>query len=286
MLRRFVCLTVLGLLAEPICAQRFLSSPGASPSPTPRIPGAPKLMRKRPAPTPLPTPVPTSEDPIPLPFGLAWGDSPETVNVTLPRVNATVKKKTPLGKSGEIWSLAGIKVPGLRDARMIFQDQHLVGVDLEYGDNAWPVEKYNIGMGNLRRKLEQMFVAPGVLVTRGPIQDEQAPADVAQILTGYDWKRFDTVVLLVYYSAERKDGEQVKDAFRSLMVRYRYRDPVLVTAEAREREKAEAAAPTPPPDPGATPSPSAAPTPEVKAKDLPVPRLKGKGDGTDPLPEE
>lgn len=289
-LRRALCLLAIILIAEPLPAQqpnptpqRFLSSPGASPSPTPRIPGAPKSMRKRPAPTPLPTPVPTSEDPIPLPFGLAWGDSPETVNVTLPRVNATVRKKTPMGKTGEFWSLAGIKVPGLRDARMYFQDQHLVGVDLEYGDNAWPVEKYNIGMGNLRRRLEQMFVAPGVLVSRGPVQDESTP-EVAQVLTGYDWKRFDTVVLLVYYSAEKKQGEEVKDAFRSLLVRYRYRDPVLVTAEAKEKEKAEAAAPTPPPDPGATPTPTAAPTPEVKAKDLPIPKLKG--DGTDPLPEE
>lgn len=282
--RRALSLALGFLLAGAAEAQQ--ASP--APCPTPRIPGAPKSMRKRPAPTPIPTPVPTAEDPIPLPFGLAWGDSPDTVNATLPRVNATIRKKTPVGKSGELWSIGGIKIPGLRDARMLFLDQHVVGIDLEYGDNAWPVEKYNIGMGNLRRRLEQMFVAPGVLVSRGPIPDEKTP-DVTQMLTGYEWKRFDTVVLLVYYSAETREGETVKNAFRSLLVRYRYRDPVLVSAEAREKEKAENASPAPSPDPAAaaaTPTPTAAPTPESKAKDLPIPKLRERGDGTDPLPEE
>lgn len=244
---------------------------------------------KRPAPTPLPTPIPTAEDPIPLPFGLAWGDSPETVNATLPRVNATVKKKTPAGKGAELWSIGGIKIPGLRDARILFLDQHVVGIDLEYGENAWPVEKYNTGMGNLRKRLEQMFVAPGILVSRGPIVDEKAP-EISQMLTGYEWKRFDTVVLLVYYSAEQKGGDPAAaaNAFRSLLVRYRYRDPVLVAAEAREQEKAADAAATPTPAlaEGATPAPSVAPTPQSKAKDLPRPRLPASGDGTDPLPEE
>ncbi len=261
------------------------SSRAQRPSPTPRLPGAPKpeasrpRPRSRPAPTPVPTPAPTADDPLPLPFGIAWGDSPETVLSILPRVNAAVKKKVPLDKTGEIWSVGGVKITGLRDSRIVFQEKHVVGIDLEYGDNAWPSEKYNAGMGNLRKRLETMFAAPGVLVTRGPVKDDSAPG-IAQMLTGYEWKRFDTLVLLIYYSAEEKEGDVVKSAFRSLLIRYRFRDPTQIVAEPQPSPSPAAAGA----DPDATPTPTPEPTPEAKGQELPKPRIRS--DGTDPLPEQ
>ncbi len=271
---RVVFLVVLAICAG-VAAQ---AAPVAEPSPTPRLPGAPKFPRKRPPTTPIPTPLPTADDPILLPFGLAWGDSPDTVTSILPRVKAVVKKKTPLGKSGEIWSIGGVPISGLRDARVLFQEQHVVGIDLEYGENAWPEEKYNNGMGNLRRRLEQMFVSPGLLVTRGPIK-ESSVEGIDQTLTGYEWKRFDTVVLLVYYSAEKKEGESVKNAFRSLLIRYRFRDPTLVAAES---ETTPAPSPAPPPgETSASPTPTPEPTPEAKGNELPLP----KATNAEPLPE-
>ena len=250
---RQIALTIIGAAA---LAASFAGPVGAQ---------APKRGGSRPAATPVPTPPPTADDPVTLPFGFSWGDTPEMVKTALPRVKAKIKQVKPLGSNGEIWFLTGVEVPGLRESRAIFQEKQLVGLDLEYGSPDWPVEKFRGAMASLRRKMETMFAGPGNLLKRGPVEGSEE-AGVDQILTGYEWRRNDTIVLLVYFSAEKvttvkKEGEPSKDAFRSLTIRYRYQ------AESPEAK--------PPPPPGSTPEA----TPETVAPGSPAP-----GDSADPVP--
>ncbi len=223
----------------------------------------------RPTPTPVATPPPTADDPVTLPYGFTWGDSMEMVATALPRVKAKVKEKKPLGERGEIWVLTGIEVPGLRESRAIFQEKQLVGLDLEYGAPDWPMEKFRGAMANLRRKLEGMFAGPGTMLKRGPVEGNE-DSGVDQILTGYEWRRGDTIVLLVYFSAEKKGAESPKDAFRSMTIRYRYQAPSPETPKEMPKEAPKEnlkpgveplPEPAPGPSPAATPAEAPAPTP-------------------------
>ncbi len=219
----------------------------------------------RPGATPIPTPAPTADDPVTLPYGFTWGDSMEMITTALPRVKAKVKEKKPLGERGEIWVLTGIEVPGLRESRAIFQEKQLVGLDLEYGAPDWPMEKFRGAMANLRRKLEGMFAGPGNMLKRGPVEGNE-DSGVDQILTGYEWRRGDTIVLLVYFSAEKKGAESPKDAFRSMTIRYRYQAPSPEAPKDTPKENLKPGVeplpePAPEPSPDTTPAEAPAPTP-------------------------
>ena len=222
---------------------------------------AQKRASARPAATPIPTPPPAADDPVTLPFGFSWGDTPEMVKTALPRVKAKVKQIKPLGPNGEIWVLTGVEVPGLREARAIFQEKQLVGLDLEYGAPDWPTEKFRGAMANLRRKMETMFAGAGNLLKRGPVEGNE-DSGVEQILTGYEWRRNDSIVLLVYFSAEKisaekKEGEVAKDAFRSLTIRYRYQ------VQLPEVPPASAPAATPESNAAVNPEPPESASPEA-----------------------
>jgi hypothetical protein len=180
----------------------------------------------------------------------------EMVMTALPRVKAKVKEKKPLGERGEIWVLIGIEVPGLRESRAIFQEKQLVGLDLEYGAPDWPMEKFRGAMANLRRKLEGMFAGPGTLLKRGPVEGSEE-SEVDQILTGYEWRRGDTIVLLVYFSAEKKAAESPKDAFRSMTIRYRYQAPPVETSPPTGPKPSPDALPEREPEATPTASPAA-----------------------------
>ena len=216
--------------------------------------------------TPTPTPVPSAEDPVTLPYGFTWGDSMDMVFTSLPRVKAKVKEKKPLGDRGEIWVLTGIEVPGLRESRAIFQEKQLVGLDLEYGAPDWPMEKFRGAMSNLRRKLEGMFAVPGTMLKRGPVEGNE-DSGVDQILTGYEWRRGDTIVLLVYFSAEKKGSVSPKDAFRSMTIRYRFQAP---TAEPPKETPKEVVKEIPKEVPKESPKPGTDPLPEPGADSSPV----------------
>ncbi|OAI41935.1 hypothetical protein AYO41_01295 [Verrucomicrobia bacterium SCGC AG-212-E04] len=209
-------------------------------------------------PTPIPTPPPGPDDPVTLPFGFSWGDTPEMVKTAMPRVNAKLKQVKPLGDRGEIWVLVGVAVPGLRETRAVFQEKQLVGLDLEYGATDWPVEKFRGAMANLRRKLEAMFSGPGTMLKRGPVEGSEV-SGVEQILTGYEWRRSDTIVMLVYFSAEKKGGAPGTEAFRSMTIRYRYQAPVPAGVATPSPEPAPDATPVPLENPAATPAESPAP---------------------------
>ena len=237
---------------------------------------APKRGGGSSRPTPTPTPAPTADDPVTLPYGFTWGDSVEMITTALPRVKAKIKEKKPLGERGEIWVLTGIEVPGLRESRAIFQEKQLVGLDLEYGAPDWPMEKFRGAMANLRRKLEGMFAGPGTMLKRGPVEGNE-DSGVDQILTGYEWRRGDTIVLLVYFSAEKKGAISPKDAFRSMTIRYRYQapspEPPKEAAKELPKEPLKPgvdALPEPAPEPPPKETPAETPAAEV-SDTLPTP---------------
>ncbi len=219
----------------------------------------------RPEATPVPTPVPGPDDPVTLPFGFSWGDTPEMIKAAMPRVKAKLKQVKPLGDRGEIWVLVGVEVPGLRESRAIFQEKQLVGLDLEYGAPDWPVEKFRSAMANLRRKLEAAFAGPGTLLKRGLVEGTEE-SDVEQILTGYEWRRSDSIVMLVYFSAEKKDVATAAEAFRSMTIRYRYQPPVPAGSPGPDAIRATPA----PSAPGRDPLPVPEATPEQGGESTPI----------------
>lgn len=193
-----------------------------------------------------------------LPFRMVWGDAPERLQRTLAGGGTKVtERRVSADGRREVWTVEGLlrAGPKLGSVLLTFLDHALTGVELRYGAPDWKEEKYNEAMGTLRRQLEKDMGAPGELVSRqsgpapsptlavtpdptptaasssSPSPDPSAspspsppPTDepVHQTLTGYAWKKGDSVVELFYFSAEQP-GKAL--AFRSLSVHFRYRDP-------------------------------------------------------------
>ena len=116
----------------------------------------------------------------------------------------------------------------------------LIGLEFDYGQDAWDTAKYNAVMGDFRRLLETKCESPGEIISR---KSDQVPnSTVKETLMGYQWVRGDTIVQLFYYAAE--DTAKALN-FRSISVHYHYRDPYgpLPGAEGTP-------APAAPPQPG------------------------------------
>ena len=279
--------------SSPAAPAKPAASPKPSPAATPAVTPIPPAKGKgkgkpgaTPAPSPSPSPAasPLADDKIPLPFDLSWGDQTDHVSYLLTRVKATIRERRTFSEKGEALIVQGVPVPGLRETRLLFQEGFLVGIDIDYGASNWGVDRYNTGMAQLRRKLEKTFNGPGQMLRRGPV--DNPPPGVQQTLTGYEWKAWDTSVMLVYFQAEKKDGDALKDTFRSLLLRYRFRPP----ADPAKEPVKKGGKPTPqlPPGEGQVPAPlpGAGPAQEPLLDELPKPSGTPAPDGSLPDPVE
>ncbi len=283
------------------------SLPQATPLPrgalTPRTSQtAPSGARRRPAPPPRP-------DTVALPYNLVWFDSQNKLASLFAGVSAKVAEKKADGPS-ETWTVNELIAPNLRTSFFTFQQGMLIGLEFDYGQDAWDTAKYNAVMGDFRRLLETKCETPGEIISR---KSDQVPnSTVKETLMGYQWVRGDTIVQLFYYAAE----DTVKALnFRSISVHYRYRDPFGPLPGAEQPTPAPAAPPQPggqtasvtvtpagpdnapggtlpQPDnmpPAATPAPTAVPSPgSAPAPDTAVPSpvaTPGTPDGQLPGPE-
>lgn len=195
-----------------------------------------------------------------LPFNLNWGDTREKLTVFLKGGGVAVKERR-ISKDGrrEVWSMEGLLRPGpkVQSVKLIFLANALTGIEIQYCQPDWDTVKFNDVMGLLRKELEQEFKNSGTLITRRteevhlPPQvssndqtesegdndqlrtasNEVANTDleetniddiVTQTLTGYEWKKENTIAQLFYFSAEKANNKNL--TFRTISVHYRYQD--------------------------------------------------------------
>ena len=252
--------------------------------------------RRRPAPPPRP-------DTVALPYNLVWFDSQNRLASLFAGVSAKVAEKKPDGPN-EIWTVNELIAPNLRTSFFTFQQGMLVGLEFDYGQDAWDTNKYNEVMGQFRRLLETKCESPGEIISRK--SDEVPNSTVKETLMGYQWVRGDTIVQLFYYAAE--DTAKALN-FRSISVHYHYRDPFApppgsepsptpgAPPPATGQTASVKVTPTGPDDarggalpmpdnlpPGSTPAPTAAPSPGATpaTNDAATP---GTPDGQLPGPE-
>ncbi len=203
-------------------------------------PASSASSRRRSAPPPRP-------DTVALPYNLVWFDSQNRLASLFAGVSAKVVEKKPDGPN-EIWTVNELIAPNLRTSFFTFQQGMLVGLEFDYGQDAWDTNKYNEVMGQFRRLLETKCESPGEIISRK--SDEVPNSTVKETLMGYQWVRGDTIVQLFYYAAE--DTAKALN-FRSISVHYHYRDPFAPPPGSE-----------PSPTPGAPPPPATGQTASVK----------------------
>ncbi len=155
---------------------------------------------------------------IDLPFKLTWGESSERIEKMIRGAAAKISNRR-LERGGiEAWEVEGIAVEALRKTLFRFQNDQLVGLELQYrgptdsnGRETWSEERYADFMGRWRRNLDQQY-GSGQLITR----KTGAEGDVSQTLSGYRWTLGNTTVDLICFTAERGP-----ERFQTLSVHYR-----------------------------------------------------------------
>ena len=241
---------------------------------------------RRPSRRPPPPPRP---DTVALPYNLVWGDSQNRLASLFAGVGAKIINKKAAGPT-ETWTVDGLIAPNLQASLFTFAQGNLIGLEFDYGAADWGTDRYAAMMDQFRRLLEAKCEKPGEAV---PMQTDQ-PADstVKQTLTGFQWKRGDTLVQLFYFSAE----DTAKPlAYRSISVHYHYQDlmpdaPPLPDADRNADPNANALfGGAAKPAPGGTPvpaTPTPAPSPQYGPPPPPTPTPKpGSRESFDPLPE-
>ncbi len=224
--------------------------------------------RHRPAPPPRP-------DTVALPYNLVWFDTQNRLASLFAGVSAKVAEKKTDGPN-EIWTVNELIAPNLKTSFFTFQQGLLIGLEFDYGQDAWDTDKYRAVMGDFRRLLETKCEAPGEMISRK--SDEVPNSTVKETLTGYQWVRGDTIVQLFYYAAE--DTAKALN-FRSISVHYHYRDPY---APPPGSEPSPSPGAPPPPATGQTASVTVTPSGPEDARGGALPLPDGQPPGSTPAP--
>ena len=155
---------------------------------------------------------------IDLPFKLTWGESAERIEKMVRGAGAKIGSRRTERGGIEVWEVEGIHIEALRKTLFRFQNEQLVGLELQYrgptdpkGRETWSGERYAEFMGRWRRNLDQQY-GTGKLLTR----KTGAEGDVSQTLSGYRWTSGNTTVDLISFCAERGP-----ERFQTLSVHYR-----------------------------------------------------------------
>jgi hypothetical protein len=141
------------------------------------------------------------------PFKLRWGETAERMERLLKVAGATIVQRRNI-EGREAWDVEGIKQEGLKRTVFYFVGGELVEVELQYQKEDWDETKYNGYMGDVRRRLEQLY-GQGQLIAR----KKEPEGDVMQTLVGWKWNQNNTAIELVYFAAQSPS-----QVFRTLSV--------------------------------------------------------------------
>jgi len=131
-----------------------------------------------------------------IPYGFAWGDSSNRVQLSLKNSNATVvETKNVRGRKCLV--VEGIPQKMLQRALFYFNNDALNEIELQYADPALDGIKFSAFADETRRNIEKKY-GIGRIVARSRTRE----GDVTQNLLGYQWIQPTTTLTLYSYTAE------------------------------------------------------------------------------------
>lgn len=146
---------------------------------------------------------------IKVPYGLAWGDSPDKVREMIHAVKAQETGFAAKAPGKQVLEAQGLAVadPLLRRSLFTFRDGSLVEIELQYGDTTWDAEKTLDFFDRTRRRINERYGTGTLLVNRvkeRPV-GEKVPSDMNYTLIVYEWSQPAVALQLDYYAVEENE---------------------------------------------------------------------------------
>ncbi len=146
------------------------------------------------------------------PFNLVWGETADRLERLVSAAGGKVVGRKMVRGNREALEVEGLLQEGLKKTIFYFKLGILTGVELQYQSDAWPEERYNTLMGDLRRRIAERY-GEGTQITR---KTERVGVNgVTQTVAGYKWTVNAASMQLVYFSAT-----DPKNAYRTVSVHY------------------------------------------------------------------
>ena len=145
------------------------------------------------------------------PFRLTWGETADRMERLLKGAKATIVNRRLLDDDREAWDVEGLVQTGLKRTVFYFKRGELVEVELQYQKEDWDQAKYDEFMGQVRRRIEQLYGAGQQIIRK-----TEPEGEVIQTIVGYKWNVNNTALELFYFSAQDS-----KHMFRTLSVHYK-----------------------------------------------------------------
>ena len=146
------------------------------------------------------------------PFNLVWGETADRLERLVSAAGGKVAGRKMVRGNREAVEVEGLLQDGLKKTIFYFKLGILTGVELQYQSDAWPEEKYNSLMGDLRRRISERY-GEGTQITRKT--EHVGVNGVTQTVAGYKWTVNAASMQLVYFSAT-----DPKNAYRTVSVHY------------------------------------------------------------------
>jgi hypothetical protein len=157
---------------------------------------------------------------IRVPYGMAWGDSPEKVRDMIRAVKAQETGFSTKSPGKDVLEAQGLAVgdPLLKKSLFTFREGSLVEIEMQYGDSTWDAEKTLDFFDRTRRRINERYGTGTLLVNQ--IKEhpagEQVPEGMSYTLIVYEWSQPSVALQLDYYAVEEKE-----EALRLVSLHYK-----------------------------------------------------------------
>jgi len=146
---------------------------------------------------------------IRVPYGMAWGDSPEKVREMIRAVKAQETSYVTKSPGKDVLEAQGLALgdPLLKKSLFTFREGSLVEIELQYGDSTWDAEKTLDFFDRTRRRINERYGTGTLLVNKVKERPdgEKVPADMNYTLIVYEWSQPSVALQLDYYAVEEKE---------------------------------------------------------------------------------
>ncbi len=146
---------------------------------------------------------------IRVPYGMAWGDSPEKVRDMIRAVKAQETGFSTKSPGKDVLEAQGLAVgdPLLKKSLFTFRDGSLVEIEMQYGDSTWDAEKTLDFFDRTRRRINERYGTGTLLVNQIKERPagEKVPEGMSYTLIVYEWSQPAVALQLDYYAVEEKE---------------------------------------------------------------------------------
>jgi hypothetical protein len=146
---------------------------------------------------------------IRVPYGMAWGDSPEKVRDMIRAVKAQETGFSTKSPGKDVLEAQGLAVgdPLLKKSLFTFREGSLVEIEMQYGDPTWDAEKTLDFFDRTRRRINDRYGTGTLLVNQIKERPagEKIPEGISYTLIVYEWSQPAVALQLDYYAVEEKE---------------------------------------------------------------------------------